>query len=94
VGERIAFPHPLAGANPVGFPGPLPGSVPLSGARPEPSEPRFWGLRFSCQNCRPERLVEAVLADLLPHWGYENDSVVVAEEITPLRLMRSGLPVR
>ena len=94
VGERIAFPTPLAGANPVGFPGRIPASVALSGPRPEPSEPHFWGLRFSRRNCRPERMVEAVLADLLPHWGYENDPVVVAEVITTLRLMRSGLPVR
>jgi hypothetical protein len=93
VGERIAFPTPLAGANPVGFPGRIPASVALSGPRPEPSEPRFWGLGFSRRNCRPERLVGAVLADLLPHWGYENDPVVVAEVITALRLMRSGLPV-
>jgi hypothetical protein len=39
-------------------------------------------------------VVEAVLADLLPRSGYENDPVVVAEVITALRLMRSGLPVR
>ena len=93
VGERIAFPTPLAGANPVGFPGRTPASVALSGPRPEPSEPRIWGLRFTRRNCRPECLVEAVLADLLPHWGYENDPVVVDEVITTLRLMRSGLPV-
>lgn len=94
VGERVAFPTPLAGAHPVGFPGRIPTSVALSGPRPEPSEPHFWGLRFTRRNCCPERLVEAVLADLLPHWGYENDPVVVAEVITTLRLMRSGLPVR
>jgi hypothetical protein len=94
VGERIAFPTPLAGSNPVGFPGRIPASIPLSGPRPEPSEAHFWGLRFSRRNCRPEHLVEAVLSDLLPHWGYENNPVVVAEVITTLRLLRSGLPVR
>jgi hypothetical protein len=46
VGERMAFPTSLASANPVGFPGRIPAaSVALSGPRPEPSEPRFWGLR-------------------------------------------------
>ena len=82
MGERVAFPTPLAGRYPVGFPGRIPASVALSGPRPEPSEPRFWGLGFTRRNCRPERLVEAVLGDLLPHWGYENDSLVVAEVIT------------
>jgi hypothetical protein len=38
-------------------------------------------------------LIETVLADLLPHWGYENDPIVIAEVITAFRLMRSGLPV-
>jgi hypothetical protein len=45
------------------------------------------------QLSRPEYLVEAVLPDLRPVWGYENDPAVVAEVITGLRLMRSGLPV-
>jgi hypothetical protein len=94
VGERITFPTPLAGSDPVGFPGRIPAKFPLSDPRPEPSEAAFSGLRFSRRNCRPERVVEAVLADLLPHWGYENDPVVVAEVITTLRLMRSGPPVR
>jgi hypothetical protein len=94
VGERITFPIPLAGTDPVGFPGRIPAEIPLSGPRPEPSEAAIYGLRFSRRNCRPERVVEAVLADLLPRSGYENDPVVVAEVITALRLMRSGLPVR
>ena len=91
VGARIAFPAPLAGANRVGFPGWIPATVALSGPRPEPSEPLFWGLRFSRRDRRPERMAEAVLGDLL---GYENNPVVVAEVITTLRLMHSGLPVR
>ena len=82
--------HP-PGRVPVGSHGRTPAKIPLSGPRPEPSEAAFSGLRFSRRNCRPERMVEAVLADLLPHWGYENDPVVVAEVITTLRLMRSGL---
>ena len=84
VGERIAFPTPLAGPDPIAFPGRIPASVPFNGPRPDPSEPHFWGRGFSRSNCRPERLVKAVLGDLLPHWGYENDPVVVSEVVNSL----------
>ena len=84
MGERITSPGSLAEPSPVRFPGRIPVSAPLSGPWPDPSRAAFWGLRFSRRNCRPEHLVEAVLAHLLPHWGYENEHVVVAEVITPL----------
>jgi hypothetical protein len=48
-----------------------PGSVP----RREPFEPSFWGSNLSGR----ERLADMVLADLLPHWGYENDPMAVSE---------------
>jgi hypothetical protein len=88
--ERIAFPTPLAGSDCIGFPGRIPASVPLGGVRPEPSMAFSRGWDLSRLNCRPEHLVESVLGDLLAHWGYENDPVVVAEIVAALRLTRTG----
>jgi hypothetical protein len=92
VGERIAFPTPLAGPDPVGFPGRVPGAVPFGGLRPEPSDPRSWGRNLTRRNCRPQRLVESVLADLFAVWGYENDKAVVSEIMAVLGNMSTRPP--
>jgi hypothetical protein len=83
--ERIAFPTPGGGPSPVGFPGRIPARIPLVGPRPEPSMAWLWGRNLARKRCRPERLVGSVLIELLAHWGYENDPVVVAEVLAALR---------
>ena len=45
----------------------------------------LWGRNLARKRCRPERLVGSVLIELLAHWGYENDPVVVAEVLAALR---------
>jgi hypothetical protein len=88
--ERIAFPTPRGGPSAVGFPGRIPGRVPFVGVRPEPSTAWVWGRNVARTRCRPERLVESVLAELLEHWGYENDPVVVAEVLSALHRRCAG----
>lgn len=83
--ERIAFPTPRGGPSPVGFPGRTLARVPFVGPRPEPSMARLWGRNLTRKRCRPECLVGSVLIELLAHWGYENDPVVVAEMLAALR---------
>ena len=41
--ERIAFPTPRGGPNPVGFPGRIPARIPPPSPRPEPSMTWVWG---------------------------------------------------
>jgi hypothetical protein len=94
VEEHIAFPTPLAGSRTVGFPTRTPGLVPLGGGRPEPSEVFFRGSDLSRHSCRPERLVASVLGDLLAHWGYEVDPLVISDVVATLRLIRTGQLVR
>ena len=88
--ERIAFPTPRGGPSPVGFPGRIPARIPLVGPRPEPSMIRMWGRNLARKRCRPERLVGSVLIELLAHWGYENDPVVVAEVLSALQRRCAG----
>ena len=83
--ERIAFPTPRGGPSPVGFPGRISVRIPVASLRPEPSRAWICGRDLARQRCRPERLVESVLAELLAHWGYENDPVVVAEVLAALQ---------
>ncbi len=90
IGERITFPTPLAGSHAIGFPGRIPASIPLGGSRPEPSEVFFRGWHLSRRHCRPERLVKFVLAELIAHWGYENDPEVVSDIMAALRSIRTG----
>jgi hypothetical protein len=88
--ERIAFPTPRGGPSPVGFPGRIPARIPLVGPRPEPSMARIWGRNLARKRCRPERLVGSVLSELLAHWGYEDDPVVVAEVLSALQRRSAG----
>ena len=88
--ERIAFPTPRGGPGPVGFPGRIPAQIPPAGPRPEPSMAWVWGGNLARRNCRPNRLVESVLIELLAHWGYQNDPVVVAEILAALESRRVG----
>jgi hypothetical protein len=88
--ERIAFPAPRGGPSPIGFPGRIPAGIPPASPRPEPSMAWVWGRNLARNNCRPERLVESVLIELLAHWGYENDPVVVAEVLAALQRRRVG----
>jgi hypothetical protein len=88
--ERIAFPTPRGGPSPVGFPGRIPARILVAGPRPEPSTAWICGRNLARQRCRPERLVESVLAELLAHWGYENEPVVVAEVLSALQRRCAG----
>jgi hypothetical protein len=88
--ERIAFPAPRGGPSPVGFPGRIPARIALVGPRPEPSTARVIGRSLTRRNCRPELLVGSVLVELLAHWGYECDPVVVAEVMAALESQRVG----
>jgi hypothetical protein len=51
---------------------------------------RMWGRNLARKRCRPERLVRSVLIELLAHWGYENDPVVVAEVLSALEKRCAG----
>jgi hypothetical protein len=51
---------------------------------------RMWGRDLARKRCRPERLVGSVLIELLAHWGYENDPVVVSEVLTALQRRCAG----
>jgi hypothetical protein len=88
--ERIAFPAPRGGPNPVGFPGRIPAPIALASPRPAPSTTWVWGRNLAQKSCRPKRLVESVLIELLALWGYENDPVVVAEVLGALEARRLG----
>ena len=66
-----------------------PGS--LSSARVRPPMIRLSGRNLARKRCRPERLIGSVLIELLAHWGYENDPIVVAEVLRP---SRGGAPGR
>ena len=88
--ERIAFPTPRGGPCPIGFPGRIPASVPRSGPRLEPSTISVWGRNLSRRSCRAEVLVGSILTELLAHWGYENDPIVVAEVLSTLEERRVG----
>ena len=88
--ERIAFPAPRGGPSPVGFPGRIPAPIALAGPRPAPSTTWVYGRNLARKSCRPERLVGSVLIELLAHWGYENDPIVVAEVLGALEARRLG----
>ncbi len=88
--ERIAFPTPRGGPSPVGFPGRIPARIPPASPRPAPSTTWVWGRDLARKSCRPERLVESVLIELLGLWGYENDLVVVAEVLAALQKRRTA----
>jgi hypothetical protein len=60
------------------------------GPRPEPSMAWIWGRNLARTRCRTERLVGSVLIELLAHWGYENDPVVVAEVLLALQRRCAG----
>jgi hypothetical protein len=87
--ERIVFPTPRGGPSPVGFSGRIPAPIPPLGPRPEPSMAWVWGGNLARKSCRPERLVGSVLSELLAHWGYEDDPVVVAEVLAALEERRT-----
>ncbi len=89
---RIVFPTPLAHAGPVGFPGRVPASIPLGGRWREPSQAHFRGWDFSRLQCKPDRVVETVLSELLALW-VESDPVVIAEVQSRLRSVRTAQPV-
>jgi hypothetical protein len=67
--ERIVFPTPLAEGRAVGFPDRVPASIPLGGHWREPSQIHYRGWDYTRLRCRPERVVESVLAELLTLWA-------------------------
>ena len=92
--ERIAFPTPRGGPSPIGFPVRIPTRIPFASLRPEPSTASVCGRNLARKSYRPERLVESILIELLTHWGYENDPVVVVEVLAALERRRTGALVR
>jgi hypothetical protein len=92
IAEDIVFPTPLAGDRAVGFPDRVPASIPLGGRWREPSQISFHGWSFSRRQCRPRKVVESVLGELLVLWGFEADPVVVDEVLARLRATRLTQP--